>query len=174
MFKKIKRGKSLKKYNEKIKRNLDRIKSKKFLVIVIGYITVGILFLLGKSITGFSINAFVEKMGWNLFRVLFVLLIFVGVIFICIEKILKMIKKIGKYSKDSLKGLIHKKVYTQNGDYVGKIEEIYLDENKVGGLKIKLDKKQKFKFKGILIKYNDVKGVGNVVIVDNHFLEHLK
>jgi sporulation protein YlmC with PRC-barrel domain len=57
------------------------------------------------------------------------------------------------------------------GDYVGKIEEVILGENKIKSLKIKLDKRKKIKTKGIIVKYKNVKNVGHIVVVDEKIME---
>ena len=75
-------------------------------------------------------------------------------------------------SANNLNELINKKVFTDSGDYVGKIKDIILEENKIDSLKIKLDKK-KFKINGIIINYKYVKSVGHVVIVDERILKQL-
>jgi len=69
--------------------------------------------------------------------------------------------------------MINKKVYTNSGYYLGKLKEIILDKNKIDSLKIKLDKKQKFGIKGIIIKYKNVKSIGHVVIVDSGVLDKI-
>lgn len=81
-----------------------------------------------------------------------------------------VIKK-GKYETKNMSELTNKKVYTNSGYYIGRLKEIILGENKIDSLKIRLDKKQRFKIKGIIVKYRDVKSVGHVVIVDSRILE---
>ncbi|MFH1585490.1 MAG: PRC-barrel domain-containing protein [archaeon] len=66
-----------------------------------------------------------------------------------------------------------KKVYLENGDYIGKVKDALLRENKIDSLKIELDKKQRFKVKGVIVKYKEVKSIGHIVIVDNKILEKL-
>ena len=78
-----------------------------------------------------------------------------------------------RYPKDSLRGLIKKKVYAGDGSYLGRVEHIVLGKNKIDSLKIKLDKKQKFAVRGIELNYKNVNSVGNVVIVDEGILEKL-
>ena len=78
------------------------------------------------------------------------------------------------YSTTSLNKLINKKVYTNSGHYVGKIKDIVLEENRIDSLKIKLDRKQRFRAKGIIINYKHVKSVGHVVIVDEEIIKQLE
>lgn len=65
------------------------------------------------------------------------------------------------------------KVYTDAGHYMGKIKGIVLEQNKIYGLNIKLDKKFKFN-KNVMVKYLNVKDVGEVLIIENKVLESLK
>ena len=69
--------------------------------------------------------------------------------------------------------MINKKVYSENGNYVGRIKDIILGENKIDSLKIKLNKRKKVRAKGIIVKYKNVKGVGHIVIVDDKVLENI-
>jgi len=78
-----------------------------------------------------------------------------------------LLKKLKKKSKK-------KKVYTDEGDYIGKVQEAILGKNKIDSLRIKLNKKLKKKVKGIVVKYKDVRNVGHVVIVDEKIIEKIK
>ena len=91
---------------------------------------------------------------------------------ISIEQTKEKIKN--KYPKDSIRGLIKKKVYTEEAEYLGIVKEINLNKYKISDLKIKLNKKQKYGIKGIIIEYKEVKGVGDIVIVNQKILEDLK
>jgi len=77
-------------------------------------------------------------------------------------------------STTSLKGLMNKKVYTNSGNYIGEVKEAILRENRIDQLMIQLDKRQGFGVKGINIKYNNVKNIGHVVVIDNEILEKIK
>lgn len=89
------------------------------------------------------------------------------------EKIVKTRKR-GKYALNSLMGLIKKRVYTEDGNYIGKVKEIILTTNRIYSLKINFDKQLKIKKKlkegGLIIKYEKVKRVGQIVIVDKEVL----
>jgi len=65
-----------------------------------------------------------------------------------------------------------------NGNYIGKIMEIYLDENKgrVYGWLIKLDKKlaKKIGIKKILVKHEFVQSISNIMLVSERVHEHLE
>jgi len=145
------------------------IKFKFVLLILSGIVLIGILGIAGKSITGFAVNNF------NVFIIgILGLLIFISrkKIAVVAEKTKEKIKK--KHPKNSLKGLIKKKVYTDEGDYIGKVQEAILGKNKIDSLRIKLNKKLKKKVKGIVVKYKDVRNVRHVVIVDEKVMEKIK
>ena len=134
----------------------------------------GLLFIRGNSMTGFVIgSASVVGNNWNI--LVFVLIIgMLGLlVFVYRKKIIEKIetKRMNKHSKDSLRGLIKKKVYTEEGKYLGKVDEVILGKNKIDSLRIKLEKRQKVK--GIVVKYQDVKSIGHIVIVDGEILEKL-
>ena len=82
--------------------------------------------------------------------------------------------KYKKHSKNSVCDLVDKKVYSESGYYIGKISDIILGERKIESLKIKIDKKHKFKTKGIIVHYEQVKSVGEVIILDEAVSEHLE
>ena len=152
--------------------------NKIFLVISIGLIG---LFLLDVKITGFVVNN-VFSINQNKFILNFIFIIGIlgFLIFLNKKKMSKFVeiatnKICKKYSKDRIKGLFKKKVYTDSGDYIGKVEDVVLGKNKINLLKIKLDtkvkKKNKIKVKGIIIKYKQVKNVGHILIVKGEVLK---
>ncbi|MBI2106581.1 PRC-barrel domain-containing protein [Candidatus Woesearchaeota archaeon] len=127
-----------------------------------------------------EINDFPEKTpnNWNyLLPLTIILLSCLGCI--CIFRYRKEIKNFmnrlnRKYDNDSIRGLINKKVYTDEGNCVGKIEEAILQHDKIHSLKIVLNKIPKFVAKGIIIKYRSVKSIGEIVIIDNEMLDNLR
>ena len=160
-------------YKSRIKQNLTKIRSKKTMLIVLGMIVIGMLFITGNNITGFVVgNANTISNNWNIFGFVLIIGVLGLLIFTYRKKIVEkiIIKRRKKYATNGLKGLIKKKVYTGEGYYVGKIEEVILGENKIDSLKIKFGNqskiKKKLKYKGLIVKYKDVKGVGHIVIVD--------
>ncbi len=91
------------------------------------------------------------------------------------HSIKKLFKKSDRQNNNSLRGLVNKKVYTNDGDYIGKINEIILENNRIHSIKIELDNNtSKYKIKGIILRYSHVKGVGNVIIVDNKAIETIR
>jgi sporulation protein YlmC with PRC-barrel domain len=71
-------------------------------------------------------------------------------------------------------GLINKKVYSDNADYIGKISDVILGKNRIDRLRIEIDKKHKFDKKGVIISYKQVKSVGEIVVINEKVLEKLK
>jgi len=96
--------------------------------------------------------------------VLFIL--FLNKLTIAYEKIANLFSK-KKHPKNSIKGLVNRKVYSENGHYIGKVDDVILGENGIEKLKVKIGKKHKSKFHGLLIPYNHVKSAGEIVIVDD-------
>ena len=125
-----------------------------------------------------EINDFPEKIPNNgnyLLPLTIILLSCLGCI--CIFRYRKEIKNFmnrlnRKYDNNSIRGLINKKVYTDEGNCIGKIEEVILQHNKIHSLKIILNKIPKFVAKGIIIKYRSVKSIGEIVIIDNEILDN--
>jgi len=174
--KKARKPKTHKKYKNKIKQNLRKIRSKNFLMAVAGFMLVGLLFIGGTQMTGFVVGSTnVVNDNWNIFGFVLVVGILGLLVFTHRKKIVEKIeiKRRNKHPKNSLNGLMKKKVYTGEGGYVGKVEEVLLEENRIDSLKIGLDKKQKFKIKGIVVKYNRVESIGHIVIINDKVLEHL-
>lgn len=143
------------------------------LVIVFGFVVIGLLFVFGKNMTGFVVGSTIERSSWNLFGFVLGVGMLGLLIFLCRNKIKVSIENVAgkiksKYSKNSISGLVKKKVYTERGDYLGEVEGVVLGKNRIDSLKIKLNKvaKKKIKNKGIIVKYGGVKSVGHIVIIN--------
>jgi len=138
---------------------------------------------LAKGLTGAAItDPTINKIVTNILGIVIGIVIIGAAIFLYKKKGKKYAKKIKrkikpKYSKDSLKGLIKKKVYTEEGENLGVITGIILKKNKINSLRIELNKIVKkengIRKKNILIKYNYVRSVGKIAIVDSRILENL-
>lgn len=121
-----------------------------------------------------------EEISTNQNYILFFVIItlFCGVcfgIFKYRKKINHLINGLSReYNDDSIKGLIDKKVYTDEGYYVGKIEEVILSHSKIYGLKVRLDQRHKFMAKGVIIRYENIKSIGKIVIANDMILSHLR
>ncbi|MFA5173738.1 MAG: right-handed parallel beta-helix repeat-containing protein [Candidatus Pacearchaeota archaeon] len=164
------------KYKSKIKKSLKKIKGRTFLMILAGGILIGILFIRENSMTGFVVgSANLINNNWSIFGFILIIGMLGLLAFIYRKKIAEKIeiKRINKHPKNSLKGLMRKKVYSEEGIFIGKIDEVTLGKNKIDSLQIRLDRKQKFKIKGIIVKYNNVKNIGHIVLIEKKILEKL-
>ena len=133
--------------------------------IFVGASTIGGIALLlemssRRSIAGFAVNEISKKANPNLLWILLLLLLF-GLLFIYRKKILP------EYFSNKVFDLIGKEVYTDSGDYIGTIEDVIIEKNKIGSLKIKLDSKKNYKTKGLIIKYSQIKGIKHIIIIKN-------
>ena len=78
-----------------------------------------------------------------------------------------------------LSSLIGKKVYTDEGEFVGNVKDIILEKHKIYGLKVKVSRRSKLRdsegrrLKGILVKMRNVGGINHIVLVDHRIEEHL-
>lgn len=80
-----------------------------------------------------------------------------------------------------IRGLKHTrglKVYAENGNYIGRVKEVYLDEMgcKVYGWLVAVDKKvyRRIKRRNVLIRQRNVRSIKEVVIVEARVSEHLE
>lgn len=177
----FKKGKKELNYQVRVKQNLRRIKSKAYMV-VLGFVLIAFLFSPKKILTGFFIrssttsNIILNPLGLILIIGLFGLLIW-----IFRNKIKTYIKKLKERKSqdvsDGMNELMKKKVYTKDGEYIGKVKEIFIKGYNIHSLQVKLDsvvkKKNKIKEKGIIIKYKLVDSIGNVVILNENIFEQV-
>jgi len=119
--------------------------------------------------------------NWNylLFLVITTLLVIVCImIFKHKNKVNHLIKiileKNNQKNNNSINGLIKKKVYSYGGNYIGEINEVVLDKNKIHSVKIKLDKKHRSEANGVILKYPHIKSVGDVVVIDDKVTELIR
>ena len=160
------------KYKNKIKNNLRKIKLRSSLIVLVGFILIVFLFIGRSSMTGFVSKA-VSGVSWNIFGCILIIGILGLLGFVFRKKIVWIVesKRRDSHSNNSLKVLIKKKVYAKGGDFIGKVEDVFLEGNRIESLKIKLDKKHKFR--GVIVRYKDIIGVGRIIIVED-VLEYLK
>lgn len=69
-----------------------------------------------------------------------------------------------------LKEIMGMKVFTDNGDFFGEIEEINLVENKIDGWRVRIARDSGFSSylggaKGLIIPHQFVKAIGDVMVV---------
>jgi sporulation protein YlmC with PRC-barrel domain len=82
--------------------------------------------------------------------------------------------RLRRVTQVSAADLVGKKVYSVNGQRIGVVRDAVFEKGKVSGIKVKLDKKYAFSYKGIILEYWLVKSVSEIVIVDETVAEHLK
>ena len=173
-FKKINKKQGVhKNYRSKIKENLRKIKGKHFLMFILSISLITMFFITGNKLTGFVVgSASAVSNNWNIFGFVLIVGIFGLISFVYRKKIIEVLQNRGKkYPANRLIGLINKKAYTESGDYLGKVEDIFLKENRIDCLKIRFDKKHKVR--GVVISYKHVKSVGKIVIIQCGILEQI-
>ena len=79
-----------------------------------------------------------------------------------------------RYPKNSILGLIDKKVYSEDGDYLGEVKDVIFGENRIDGLKVQVNKRHKLGKKGIIVSYRYVKSVGKILVFDKRVLEKIQ
>lgn len=162
----------------------ETIKSKgKYLAyLLFGLLAIGFLITIYKlDITGRIVGNLLSNRGTFLpliiIIVLALLIIFRKRFVLVLEKIIELLSGISdknkKYPSNSILGLMNKKVYSENGHYIGKVNDIIIENNKIESLKINIDKKYKFKARGISMSYRHVKNVSEVVIIEEKIYENL-
>lgn len=83
-------------------------------------------------------------------------------------------KKRRKHDATRLKSLIGIKVYSSNGMEIGRLIEIFIENNKIHSLQIKLNKKKKFKLKGIIVSYKYVEAIKDIILINEKILEKIQ
>ena len=163
------------KEREKLLQKINNLLENKkvFLFIGISGVIGAVLFLFKLNITGGAIGVgnFVKN-NWIFESVILIVLV-LGFIIILEKTKKRKIKDTTKLS--NTKGML---VYSSDGDKIGKIKEIYLDNNnhKIDKWLICVDKEiaKKIKKKNILIKHESVKSIKEIMIVDGRISEHLE
>ena len=173
--KKEKRKTQHNKYKEKVRKNLEKIKKGKYWLIIIAIIALATISIQKTEITGFAIKKTVEAI--NLGRI-FALLFISSTMGLMITfyrryKWKFKVKETKEIPKNQLASLLHKKVYTEEGELIGKVEDIHIKDNRIDYLRIKLNKNI-FDFGGIIIKYKEVESVGDIIIIKETLVEILR
>ena len=88
----------------------------------------------------------------------------------------RVVKKGKQKDVAVLKNVIGKGVYSENGDYIGKVKEVSLENYKIHGWIIKLEKmtSKKVGKNRIIIKPGRVKSIGKIMIIKNGVIKHLE
>lgn len=161
-------------YRTRIKENLKRIKGRHLRLIFITLASIGLATSLGSRISSFAIKEIsLGKIDIGILGAILVLGMLGATALIYRKKIAERFFSRKGYLKNGIKNLIGKEVYLENGDYLGRIKEVFLTENKVTELKVRLHKKSGLGVKGLIFKYGYVKDIGEIAIVSDHLLGSL-
>jgi len=163
--------------------NSMKNKSAFFAVSILTLFLIG--FVVNSNITGFAVNdlASPSKAGGIWIMLIGILALSLLIWWKRTSKIIKKseqedytsgLNKFSSFREKSISGLLNKKVYSENGRYLGEINDVILANNRIDSLKIKLDKKDRFKARGVIASYKYVRGIGEVIIIDEKIAEHLE
>lgn len=75
-------------------------------------------------------------------------------------------------SSNSVSGVVGMDVYTNNGMKIGKVYDLILHDNVIYGLAVLIDKTAPINHDKVMIRYEYVDNVNDVVVVDSSILEH--
>jgi len=73
--------------------------------------------------------------------------------------------------------VLGKSVYTDNGEFIGRVEEVNISDNKIDGWRIRLAGHRSYLIggaKGIIIPHNFVKAIGDVFVVSRAALPSMR
>jgi sporulation protein YlmC with PRC-barrel domain len=142
-----------------------------WLIVLLVVAVLGILLLSIVNLTGSVIGNAQEKPQWFLLVIFFIVLF--GFVIINSKNI--FLKKFpSKTKKNYLGNLMNKEVYSEKGNYLGKISNISLEDNKIGRLNIRMDEKNGYVVPGIIVNYKHVKCIGEIVILGEEIAEHME
>jgi sporulation protein YlmC with PRC-barrel domain len=170
---------------DKIEGGKRKYKRKSLVFSVVALLIIALLTLILKTnITGKIINN-LSSYNWKSLLMFFITVAFITLLIVLRKKLVlvykniteflsEIINKDKRYSSNTIRRLIKKKVYSESGDYLGKIEEVILGKNKIESLKIHLKSKKKIKTKGIIIKYDNVKAIKRIVIIRDFKTDEIK
>ncbi len=120
---------------------------------------------------------FLKSIGYTNLLILIICILAVLIIILLRRKISAiwygLKERFSKYPEDSINGLIGKKVYSEDGNYIGKIVDLMIWKGRIFSLKIKLDNHDKLNAAGIVINYERVKNVGEIVILDEKIMHEV-
>ena len=169
---------------ERLKDELKHLRENKTFIFIIFAGILLITLMLNRKMTGMAIanSLGAVKGGIFLLPLVFVLI----VIFAIIKRkkvkelAIDLLNSIFRKNEPSnyLSGVIGMKVYCSEGNYIGKVEEIYIDKKspKIYGFLIKLNKgiSKKIKKKGILIRYKNIKATKHIILIDKLASKYLE
>ncbi|MBS3088728.1 PRC-barrel domain-containing protein [Candidatus Pacearchaeota archaeon] len=152
-------------YRRKIKESLRKIKVRQAAV-VFGFVVILSLILMRGRLVGFAVDgANAVKNSWIVWIILIILVLGLF-IFIYRRKIKEIAGKIQSeksYPQNNVNGVLNKQVYTEGGQYLGRVRSIVLGKNGIQRLKVKFG--AGIESKENIVDYQDVKNVGRQVII---------
>jgi sporulation protein YlmC with PRC-barrel domain len=104
-----------------------------------------------------------ENIFAKIFPIILLILMIAAIIWFIFRRLLP--------EKRFLSALRKKKVYSSNGDYLGEVEEVYVKENRIDCVAIKLTKD--LGAKKILLKWGNVASAGDVLMINKNASEHI-
>jgi len=139
---------------------------KKASITVFALVFLIFLISINRNFTGFAINNS-NLINKNIFgAVVFCMLVFGMILFVLADRKEKLLNRV--YSGNPiLRSLLHKPVYTKDGEFLGKIDNITLRDCKIENIRIKFNfnGRKKFNKKGMLITYNVIDKIGDIVLL---------
>ncbi len=126
----------------------------------------------GKGIIGFAGegDGIGFKLNFNLIMILLGILILALIVYFVIKR-KKHVKFRESAEYNSVLGIVGLDVYTDSGIKMGKIYDVMILDNKIYGLMIFVDKDAGIKYPKVLVRYNYVQNVKDVVIVHSSVTE---
>ena len=112
----------------------------------------------------------------NYFFIVLGILIGILVVVSGTNVLVKSTKKRKNKDMNKLKSIPGTLVYGSDGKKIGKVKDIYLEDNRIYGWFIIVDKKlsKKIKIKKILVKHKYVKSISHIMIIDEDILNNIK
>ena len=103
---------------------------------------------------------------------LLILLVSLAIVLFCIITITRLIRR-RRRDTTRLTHLMGAEVYTQHGVHIGKLIDINLENYSIHSIVVELRAKHRNKHKGIVVPYQFVKGVKDVVLIDESVLKQI-
>ncbi len=123
-------------------------------------------------ITGLIVN---NTVNINIIGRFFILILNILIFIFTSILIIHLIRK-RKMKRDTtrLGEIIGLSVYSSDGMKIGILEDIFIKGNKIDSLKIKCYEKKKFKLKGIVINYNYIESIKDIIIIKEGINEKIQ
>ncbi|MEK6858737.1 MAG: PRC-barrel domain-containing protein [Nanoarchaeota archaeon] len=103
---------------------------------------------------------------------LLILLVSLAIVLFCITTVTRLIHR-RRRDTTRLTHLMGAEVYTQHGVHIGKLIDINLENYRIHSIVVELRAKHRNKHKGIVVPYRFVKGIKDVVLIDELMLKQV-